>query len=254
MTTTRDEPVDIEVDDMQIAGTLVAPATRLPGILFVHGWGGNQAQYLARAHALAALGCICLTFDLRGHAMTREQHDTVTRESNLRDVMAAYDMLAAHPAVDPQQIVVVGSSYGGYLAAILSAMRPVRWLVLRVPALYRDEDWELPKRELHKGDALEHYRRSVVPVEDNRALRACAEFKGDILIVESEQDMIIPHPVITSYVEACAHARSLTYRVIEGADHGLSDKAHQEIYTVMLLNWMNEMVFGPRQERSRPEG
>jgi len=252
--TTHVEPIHIEVDDMHIAGTVIAPARRLPGILFVHGWGGSQAQYVVRARALAALGCICLAFDLRGHALTREQHETVTRESNLRDVLAAYDVLAAHPAVDPQKIAVIGSSYGGYLAAILTALRPVRWLALRVPALYRDEDWELPKRALHKGIALARYRRSVVPAEENRALRACAEFKGDILIVESEQDMIIPHPVITSYVEACSHARSLTYRVLEGADHGLSDKADQEAYTALLLNWLNEMVFSPRKERFPAEG
>src|SRR5690606_25372191 len=112
--------------------------------------------------------------DLRGHAQTREQHETVTRDANLRDVIAAYDMLTSHPEVDAQEIAVVGSSYGGYMAAILTTLRAVRWLVLRVPALYRDEDWELPKRALHKGTDLEMYRRSVVPDEENRALRACA--------------------------------------------------------------------------------
>ncbi len=249
MTTTRDASIDIEVDGMHIAGTMVAPAQRLPGVLFVHGWGGSQAQFLARARAIASLGCVCLAFDLRGHALTSEQQDTVTRDANLRDVVAAYDVLARHPEVDANEIAVVGSSYGGYMAAILSTLRYVRWMVLRVPALYRDEDWELPKRALHKGPDLELYRRRVVPVEENRALRACAAFKGDVLIVESEQDMVIPHPVITSYVEACSQARSLTYRVLEGADHGLSDKASQDAYTGLLLGWMNEMVFVPRKER-----
>lgn len=240
--TIHDESIDIEVDGTHIAGTIVAPAERMPGVLFVHGWGGSQEQYQVRARELAALGCVCLTFDLRGHAQTRGQHETVTRESNLQDVLAAYDRLASRPGVDPDAIAVIGSSYGGYMAAILTGLRPVRWLALRVPALYRDAGWDLPKRQLHKGDDLEIYRRSVVPPDDNRALRACAAFAGDVLIVESEQDAVIPHPVITSYVEACTRARSLTYRVIAGADHGLSDDASQKAYTTLLLGWWSEMT------------
>jgi len=62
---------------------------------------------------------VCLTFDLRGHAETRPQFETVSRALNLRDLIAAYDLLAQRHHVDPGSIAVVGSSYGGYLAAIL---------------------------------------------------------------------------------------------------------------------------------------
>src|SRR3954462_8592184 len=126
--TTRDEVIDITVDDQCIAGTLV---TLIPGVLLVHGWGGSQETYLARARQIAALGCGCLTFNLRGHAETEPQHETVTREANLRDLLAAYDVLARQPRVDRSSIAVVGSSYGAYLAAILTELRPVRWLALR---------------------------------------------------------------------------------------------------------------------------
>src|SRR5881296_1671289 len=108
---TRDDIIDIAVDDHHIAGTLVTPATAAPGVLFVHGWGGSQEQYLARAREVAALGCVCLTFDLRGHAKTQPQHETVSRGDNLRDVLAAYDVLADHRGVNPSAIAVVGSSY-----------------------------------------------------------------------------------------------------------------------------------------------
>jgi dienelactone hydrolase len=123
---TRDDIIDIAVDGQHIAATLVAPATLVPGVLFVHGWGGSQEQYLARAREIAALGCICLTFDLRGHAKTNSQQETVTREENLRDVIAAYDVLAGRPGVDKSAIAVVGSSYGGYLAAILPCLPSTR--------------------------------------------------------------------------------------------------------------------------------
>ncbi|NUB07301.1 alpha/beta fold hydrolase [Azospirillum sp. Vi22] len=243
---TRDEGIDIAVDDQRIAGTLVTPAAAIPGFLFIHGWSGSQEQYLARAREIAALGCVCLTFDLRGHARTDSQFETVTREDNLRDVIAAYDVLAGQPGVDPDNIAVVGSSYGGYLATILSSLRPVRWLALRVPALYKDEDWHVPKRRLDR-DELATYRRGEVRASENRALKACAAFAGDVLIVQSEHDDIVPHPVIINYRKAFERARSLTYRMIEGADHGLTDEAWQEAYTSLLVTWAAEMVLGARE-------
>jgi len=249
---THDDVIDIPVDNQHLAGTLVAPATVVPGVLFVHGWGGSQEQYLVRAREIAALGCVCLTFDLRGHAQTEPQHETVTREDNLRDVMAAYDVLARQRTVDRSAIAVVGSSYGGYLAAILSSLRPVRWLALRAPALYKDEDWAVPKVRLKKED-LAAYRRGPVSAVENRALKACAAFEGDVLIVESEHDDVVPHPAIANYRAAFEKAHSLTYRVIEGADHGLSKRSWQQAYTSLLVNWATEMVLGAREGGAAPQ-
>src|SRR3954454_3711882 len=249
--TTRDEAIEIAVDHQRIAGTLVTPGTLIPGVLFVHGWGGTQEKYLGGAHQIATLGCVCLTFNLRGHGETEPQHETVTREDNLRDLLAAYDVLARQPIVDRASIAVVGSSYGGYLAAILTSLRPVRWLALRVPALYKDEDWALPKQQLKKY-GLAAYRRLAISPDENRALGACAAFRGDVLIIESEHDDIIPHPVIANYMAAFEKAHSLTYRVIEGADHGLSEEPWQQAFTTLLVTWATEMVLGAREGAAAP--
>src|SRR5262249_53963383 len=113
---------------------------------------------------------------------------------------------------------------------------------LRVPALYKDSDWELPKGMLHKHQGLAEYRRRPVLPEESRALRACTMFEGDVLIVESEHDRIIPAQVISNYREACTQARSLTYRLMKGADHGLSEESFQHAYTTILVNWLSEML------------
>jgi pimeloyl-ACP methyl ester carboxylesterase len=245
---TRDDVLDIAVDDQHIAGTLVTPGTLIPGVLFVHGWGGSQQQYVARARDVAALGCICLTFDLRGHAATQTLRATVSREENLHDVLAGYDVLVRQRGVDASAIAVVGSSYGGYLAAILASLRPVRWLALRAPALYKDSDWLLPKHSLREQQALEAYRRLEVRAEESRALAACAAFTGDALVVESAQDSMVPPQVIANYRAALFNAASLTYRVLDGADHGLSEPSAQQSYTTVLVNWLGEMIQGARAD------
>jgi hypothetical protein len=238
---TRDEPVQIAVGDDRIRGDWVQPAGGRPGVLMIHGWGGSRAQYLARAHRVAALGCVALVFDLRGHAASAHQFETVSREQNLQDVLAAYDALAGHPEVDRQAIAVAGSSYGGYLAALLTASRAVRWLALRVPALYRDEDWSLPKLRLDRA-LIDAYRRRPVEAARNRALAACSAFEGDVLIVRSEHDPLVPVQVIDNYRSAFVRARSLRCRTMEGADHGLTDVRWQQDYTAILCDWLRERL------------
>lgn len=249
--TTRANTVDIAVDGKHIAGTLVGPDTMVPGVLLVHGWDGSQDQYIARAHEIASMGCICLTFDLRGHVRHQAQRDTVTREDNLRDLLAAYDVLVGHPSVDPGAIAIAGSSYGGYLAAIATSLRRVRWLGLRAPALYPDDDWHVPKRMLDRA-ALMAYRHSEVEPQANRALAACAQFRGDVLIAESEHDTFVPHQVVRNYMKAFAQAQSVTYRVVTGADHALSERDWQQTYTSLLVHWMNEMVLNARAGKTGP--
>lgn len=238
--------VDLTVEGQRLTGTLLQPEAPVPGLLFVHGWGGDQDEDLDHAEDLARLGCICFTFDLRGHAGSDASRDEVTREDGLNDVKAAYDYLASQPLIDPSAIGVIGTSYGGYLSALLTQERPVRWLALRVPALYPDNDWDVPKAKLDKDEVSAYRRRPRTPEED-KALAACAAFEGDVLIVESEKDDRIPPAVILSYQAAFKRAASFTHRVIPGASHAMRDPAHQRVYATILIHWIEEMVRASRR-------
>ena len=236
----------LKVGDDALDGTLLYPTDILPGILFVHGWGGSQDQDLARAKQAAGLGAVSLTFDLRGHETGSPMFDTVTREQNMHDLLAAYDRLAQQRNVDKTSIAVVGISYGGYLATILTSMRRVRWLALRSPALYKDDDWESPKLAAASAiricptTAAATFRR-----HENSALRACAEYTGDVLLVQAENDDIVPHQVGRNYINAFSlKAKSLTTRVISGTTHAFGDEKAQNAYTATLIAWLTEMIVG----------
>ncbi|MEZ2721844.1 alpha/beta hydrolase family protein [Paenalcaligenes hominis] len=232
-------------DNFDLEAHFLTPSVPIPGVLFIHGWGGDQRFDLKRAHHLAGLGCVCLTFDLTGHHASQAQRCEVTREQNLQDVCAAYDRLLSHPWVDPNAIALIGHSYGAYLAVLLSQLRPVRWLSLLAPALYQDEGWFKPKDQLNKT-LLSAYRKKLHPKSDNQALRACAVFSGDVLLLETEHDNFIPRQTILSYRNAFLEAKSITHRILYGADHGLTQKTAQQAYSSLLFHWAHEMIMGAR--------
>jgi len=105
-----------------------------------------------------------------------------------------------------------------------------------------------PKLELNADPELAAFRRRVVRWDANRALTACAAFRGDVLTAESARDDIIPHAVLENYVAALSGARSLTARLFSEADHSLSRKRWQQAYTTLLINWLTEMILGARSE------
>ena len=67
-------------------------------------------------------------------------------------------------------------------------------------------------------------------------------FEGDVLLVESENDQIVPHPVLENYRAAFLRSRSMTYRLIPGADHALAKPEWGEAYSHILISWMKEML------------
>jgi dienelactone hydrolase len=234
------KPLSIPVGDSFIEGTLFHPdalSGPSPAVLFIHGWGGSEEHYRARALRIAGVGAICFTITLRGHGNTSHQRDSVSRTDNLHDTLTAFDRLAAEEGVDTQRMGVVGSSYGGYLAALLTRERSVRWLGLRAPALYKDEGFSRPKTQLHEDPDLHAFRRRPVAPEDNLALQCCEQFEGDVLLVESEHDTVIPHQVLANYHKAFRRARSLEHHLLQGADHALSNLEHSQEYEALLCKW-----------------
>jgi uncharacterized protein len=240
-----EDRVPLAVNGQRLNGTLLRPQVPVPGFLFVHGWGGDQSEDLGVAEQLAKLGCVCFTFDLRGHAGSGADKADVTRQDGLDDVVAAYDYLVSQPLVEPSAIGVVGTSYGGYLSMLLTAARPVRWLAMRVPALYPDEHWDVPKAKLDKVVVRAYRERPHGPSGD-RALAACAAFQGDVLLVESERDEQIPREATLSIQAAFRQTASFSHRVLRGATHAMRDPNHQRAYSAMLTGWVEEMVRASR--------
>jgi pimeloyl-ACP methyl ester carboxylesterase len=211
-------------------GHLSAPATTRPGLLFIHGLHSSQSGYLERAEAATEqLGAVCLTFDLGGHGESDGKPSTLSVRDHLTDVIAAYDCLAEDRDVDAGRIGVVGASYGGYLAALLTARRPVGALALRAPVIYRDSELDVPLALRRDG--------KEVP-ETSAGLAALAGFARPVLIVESGKDEDVPPTMIQAYREACPGAEHV---LIADAGHELSRPEWRAAFLDALLEFFRKL-------------
>ena len=116
---------DLSVGDLP--GTLTLPAGKgpFPAIVLVHGSGPNDRDetigpnkvFGDLALGLAAHGVATLRYDKRTKAKPETlPKDLTVDDEVMKDAVAAVDVLAHTPQVDPKRIYVLGHSLGGYLA------------------------------------------------------------------------------------------------------------------------------------------
>ena len=210
-----------------------------PAALLIHGWESAQDRMFGLAAQLVARGFICLTLDLRGHGESSGDRDALSRKDFFADVVAAYDTLAAENAVDRPRIGAVGSSFGGHLAAMLSAERPLAWVILRVPADYPDDTFEVPRAQ--DADSKLAWRSQPRAWEETAAMRAMHAFEGPVLIVEAGNDELVPRQLILNYKSAIGE--NAEHQVIEGAPHSFTRFPHfQERFNAMVEDWLARKV------------
>ena len=120
------EDVTIERAGVQLGGTIVLPAGRgpWPAVVFVHG-SGPATRDASRFFAteFAGRGIASLIFDKRGTGASSGDWREAGFYTLARDVLAAVEVLKAHPAIDENAIGLCGQSQGGWvgpLAAVQS--------------------------------------------------------------------------------------------------------------------------------------
>jgi uncharacterized protein len=218
----------------RLAGHLFAPTEGTAsgiGLLFVHGSDSSQLGYHERAAAATErLGATCLTFDLSGHGASEGSWAVLSVRDHLEDCEVSFDRLAREAAVNPARIGVCGASYGGHLAAMLTASRAPGSLLMRAPALYPDSELE------RRGGPQ---RSSTETSETTAALRDLARYDGPALVVESEHDELIPHGIVEAYLSACRHGRR---EVIRDIGHTLDDARSRARFVALIVAWFGETL------------
>ena len=116
------EKFEFVSDGLKLRGIVHLPEDLRKGkraaFLVLHGFGSNKESGSAArpAEQLAKLGYVALRFDMRGLGESEGEHARVICLEQVADTRNALTALARHPAIDPDRIAVVGTSFGGAVA------------------------------------------------------------------------------------------------------------------------------------------
>jgi len=239
--------IEFSVDGLILKGDLFYPEKikdKNPSILFIHGWTSEKTRSYQYAGVLIKLGFIVMLFDMRGHGISEGNINIATPKEFLRDCVAAYDYFSNVKGVDKDNVNIVSSSFGGYLSAMLISERKVKNLVLRVPADYANDTFEKPKMG-NAGENPDVFKWRLIPKKYNEtfALQGLHDFEGNILIIESEKDTIVPHQIIQNYIEAVKDKNKLTHTVMKGAPHSTKPGPFKDMVTKILVDWF-KCIYG----------
>ena len=236
------QEIQIPIENGILAGTLFpgrGDGAKKTAALFIHGWQSAQDRMFDLATTLSEHGITCLTVDVRGHGKTGGNAETLSLKDFQDDIMAAYDFLISGDDVNKGAIGIIGSSFGGYLAALLSAQRKLAWMILRVPADYPDESFEQPGiSSRYSVDWCKEKKNW----QATKALRAIHAFQGRVLIVESEKDEVVPKETLLNFKNAIANPNNLDYVVMKDAPHSLTHYPEfKKHFNGIVLNWCTQL-------------
>ena len=155
-------------------------------------------------------------------------------EGRFEELTISGQLRVIERAVGEGPAILMGSSLGGYLAALYAARHPsqIERLVLMAPAFqfprrwrdrYSEPDWERWKREgsapvFHYGEGREK-RLGYRFVEDSVQYEDEPEFSQPALILHGARDTVVPADISRTY--AAGHAN--TQLILFESGHELTD-------------------------------
>jgi dienelactone hydrolase len=270
----------------QLAADIYAPAAEAgvsnrPAILLCHGWGGLKEQLSEYARAFASAGFVAMIFDYRGWGASdarvialpgkaalleagirtievRVLRDIVDPFDQIADVRACLAVLAHQADVDPEQIGIWGTSFGGGHAVYTAAHdKRIRAVVAQIggyglPSHYQDQAL---LREMEKASGL---IETIVPqggldtppnlkgtadlarMAHYSPLTAAMNVHVPTLIIDAEQEELFNRLEngFAAYMIVRQNARA-EYRTFPCMHYGIYDQYFQQSVS-MAIDWFKK--------------
>jgi len=105
-------------DGLLLSGWYIGAEDSEFTVLFCHGNGGNIAHRLDSINIFHDMGLNCFIFDYRGYGNSQGEP---SEEGTYLDAGAAYKWLTEEKRIQPDNIIILGRSLGGSIAAQLAS-------------------------------------------------------------------------------------------------------------------------------------
>lgn len=191
-----------------------------PLFLFLEGWAPRLLRPISPADRTARwlareTGVLSATVFLTGMGSPGRVAG-LTQADFLRQALAGYDRLVEHPGVSG--VSVVGSSFGGYLACLLTSKRPVDRLVLKVPTDLDPFGFETRPQTQVAGTLGRYWKTAAHEPRESLALTAAAAYAGPVWLISAGRDEVVPWQTTQNYLNAFNPERTSHVHVPQG-DH-----------------------------------
>lgn len=174
-----------------------------PIVIIAHGFNGTHHFGRNYFKMLNEIGYMCYTFDFPcGGTGSRSDNNTVNMsvldEQKVLETIVRY--FKSRPDVDKRNIVLLGSSQGGLIAALTAAnmQKDVSKLILEFPALCIPDNWNSRYPQVSSiPDTTMIWRvpvgrRFFMELRDIHPYKSVAAYKRPVLIVHGDADPIVP--------------------------------------------------------------
>ena len=232
-------------DDRMISGFLYekpGSAKKLPVIIIIH--GGPEAQFrprfLGRYNYYATeLGAALIWPNVRGsdgYGKTFLDLDNgMKREDSVKDIGALLDWIKTRPELDPDRVMIMGGSYGGYMTLATSfhyadrirCSYDVVGISNFVTFLEHTEAYRRDLRRVEYGDerdpAMREFLLRIAPMNH------IAEITKPIFIVAGKNDPRVPATEGQQMVDALKQrGQTVWFLLAKNEGHGFAKKANAD--------------------------
>ncbi len=219
---------------------LFTPATTQDGwaVLWLQGFTSTIEGHQAGCERMSAASTIPFAIlNYAGHGNHPVPLVQATRKQQFEEVCAVYDELVSRGF---GKIIVIGGSFGGYMAALLAGERRPEAVVLRAPANYDDAEFDYPYAQTTKGDDCMLYRQTIDESYSNRAIDALRSFEGASYVIEHENDAVVLANIPKSYYHAARHG---SYIVIRGLEHSPKLMPNTAKWQNIVERWVQTIIY-----------
>ena len=223
-----------------------------PVIVDIHGGPESQRRpaFAAVTQYFLANGYAVFEPNVRGSAGYGKAYshldDVENRMDAVADVEAGVEWLRDHPAVDPDRIVAMGGSYGGFVVLAAMTEYPDLWaagidivgIANFVTFLENTGEWRRELREAEYG-SLEEDRELL---ESISPLNRIDRIRAPLFVLHGENDPRVPVSEAHQLVEAARAHVPVRELVFEDEGHGLSKLENRVEAYGAIVSFLNEHV------------
>ena len=247
-------------DGRTISGILSLPPARFGGrrpvLMLVH--GGPEAQSKQGWHGrwnyfTQVLGVAVLEPNVRGSSGYGKTFLALDngrlREDAVKDMASAIDWMASHPRLDSRRVLVVGGSYGGYMALAASTLLADRiagaastvGISNFVSFLENTETYRRDLRRVEYGDerdpAMRAFLQSISP------LNHAARITKPLFVAQGKNDPRVPWTESEQIVRSLQSRNTpVWYLLADNEGHGFARRENADYWFAALIQFARQTL------------